>query len=351
MTNTRKRPSDRPKSSSLEPRGVGGSSTAYGAFSVSSTGVLAYSGGLPIQSELRWVARSARVGDIVAPRGDYVDLALSPDQSRVAYSLVDAQSQASDIWVLDLVRGTAPRITFERLMDASAVWSPGGDQIVFRSNRSSTIGVELFTTSSSPGGATRKIYGYEDVRPELPSNIVPYDWSPDGQVVFSQSTISAGYGIWTTSIERKNARKIIDTQHNELHAAVSPDGRWLAYASDLSGRYEIYVRALRDGTEERLVSTGGGMQPRWRGNGRELFYVRADGMLMQVSVSSGARFDAAAPTALFQTGFPTVLNPYRTDYVPASDGQRFLMKVPVKQAPPSIMVVLNWPALLSTTAR
>jgi serine/threonine protein kinase/Tol biopolymer transport system component len=332
-------------------QGVGASSTAYGAFSVSSTGVLAYAGGLPAQSELRWVARSGRPGGVIAPQGDYIDLALSPDQSRVAYSMVDPQSQASDIWILDLARGTSARITAERLMDASAVWSPNSDQIIFRSNRSSTIGVELFLTTSSPGGTTRRIYGFEDAPSAVYSNVVPYYWSPDGQVVFSQATIDAGYGIWISSIDRKNPKKILDTRHNELHAAISPDGRWMAYASDLSGRYEIYVQDFPAGVHRTPVSTGGGMQPQWRRDGRELYYVRADGMLMQVSVTPGTPFDAAAPTALFQTAFPTVLNPYRTDYSAAPDGQRFLMKVPIKQPPPSITVVLNWPALLPDTSK
>ena len=96
------------------------------------------------------------------PKGDYVDLSLSPDQSRVAYSRVDPQSQAPDVWILDLARGTSTRITSERLVDASPIWSPNGDQIIFRSNRSSTIGVELYLTTSSPGGTTRRIYGLED---------------------------------------------------------------------------------------------------------------------------------------------------------------------------------------------
>ena len=333
--------------SAVVVRGVGGSSTAYGAFSVSSTGVLAYTGGLSTQSELRWVERSGGTGDLVAPKGDYVDLSLSPDQSRVAYSRVDPQSQAPDVWILDLARGTSTRITSERLVDASPIWSPGGDQIIFRSNRTSTIGVELYLTTSSPGGTTRRIFGLEDAGPNTPSNVIPCYWSPGGQVVFYQATLNAGYGIWTSSVEQKNPKAILDTQYNELHAAISPDGRWMAHASDQSGRYEIYVQDFPGGARRTLVSTNGGMQPQWRGDGRELYYIQADGSLMQVAVRTGERFDASAPTALFKTAIPTMLNPYRMDYVPAADGQRFLMKVPVKETPPAITVVLNWPALLN----
>ena len=330
-------------------RGVGGSSTAYSGFSVSATGVLAYAGGLSTQSELRWVDRLGRTGNLVAPKGDYVDLSLSPDQSRVAYSRVDPQSQAPDVWILDLARGTSTRITSERLVDAGPIWSPSGNQIAFRSNRATTLGVELYVTTSSPGGTTQRILSSEDAGPDPPSNVIPSCWLPDGQVVFFQATMDAGYGIWTSSVEHKNPKAILDTKFNEVQPAVSPDGRRMAYASDQSGRYEIYVQDFPAGGQRTLVSTNGGMQPRWRGDGRELYYIQADSSLMRVAVPAGERFDPAAPTTLFKTAIPPMLNPYRMDYVPAADGQRFLMKVPVKETPPAITVVLNWPALLNRT--
>ena len=186
-------------------RGVGGSSTAYAAFSASATGILAYAGGLSNQSELRWVDRSGRPGTVVAPKGDYVDLSLSPDQSRVAYGRVDPQSQAPDVWIQDLARGTSTRITSERLVDASPIWSPGGDQIIFRSNRSSTIGVELYLTTSSPGGATTRILGLEDMGGKTPSNLIASNWLPDGQFVFYQATLDNAYGIWTSSIREESS--------------------------------------------------------------------------------------------------------------------------------------------------
>jgi hypothetical protein len=208
----------------------------------------------------------------------------------------------------------------------------------------------LFLTTSTPGGTTKRIYGLEDAGRNTPSNAMPHYWSPDGQVVFSQATMDAGYGIWTSSIERKNRKSVLDTQYNETQAAISPGGHWMAYASDQSGRYEIYVQDFPAGGQRTLVSTNGGMQPQWRGDGRELYYIQADGSLMQVTIKADQRFDFAAPTVLFKTEISTVLNPYRMDYVPAADGQRFLMKVPVKETPPAITVVLHWPALLGGTA-
>ncbi len=330
-------------------RGVGGSSTAYGAFSVSTTGVLAYTGALSSQSEVRWIDRSGYPGNLVAPKAEYVDLNLSPDQARLAYSRLDPQSQAPDVWILDMPRGTSTRITSERLLDASPIWSPNGDEIIFRSNRTSAIGVELYLTSSSPGGTTKRILALEDTGRNTASNAIPCFWTADGQVVFYMSTLEAGYGIWTSSIEKKEPKPLVDTQYNEVQAALSPDGRWMAFASDLSGRFEIYVQDFPAGAARTLVSANGGMQPRWRGDGRELYFLQGDGSLMEVAVKSGPRFDASAPALLFKTELPASVNPQRLDYVPAADGRRFLMKLPVQRTPPAITVVLNWPSLLTKT--
>jgi serine/threonine protein kinase len=118
-----------------------------------------------------------------------------------------------------------------------------------------------------------------------------------------------------------------------------------AYASDQSGQYEIYVQEFPSGTQ-RTISIGGGMQPQWRRDGHELYYLAPDGSLMHVAVNAGERLTTTAPKVLFKTLIPPVLNPYRMDYVPAVDGQRFLMKVPLNRDAPVITVVLNWPALL-----
>ena len=219
-------------------RGVGGSSTAYGSFSVSTTGVLAYTGALSIQSELRWVDRSGRTGELVSPEGDYVDFRLSPDQSRVAYARVDPQMQAPDVWILDLTRVTSTRITSERLVDAGPIWSPNGEQIVFRSNRSSTIGVELYVTSSSPGGTTRRIYGSRMRDRTSPA----MRWRRTGQAMgrccSSRRRWRRAMGSGPVRLRRRIPKPILDTQYNEVQAAVSPDERWMAYARSIG--------ALRD---------------------------------------------------------------------------------------------------------
>jgi hypothetical protein len=209
----------------------------------------------------------------------------------------------------------------------------------------------LYVTTSSPGGTTERILDLQNVGSNTPSNIIPSHWLPDGRLVFFQATMNNAYGILMTSIGQKSPMTILDTPYNELQAALSPNGQWMAYSSDQSGQYEIYVQDFPAGKQRTVVSTKGGQQPQWRSDSRELYYIQTDGSLMQVSVGPGERFDASAPTALFKTEIPTILNPYRMDYVPAADGKRFLMKVPIEETPPAITIVLDWPALLKAETR
>lgn len=165
-------------------------------------------------------------------------------------------------------------------------------------------------------------------------------------------SVGNGYGISTMSASGGDAKALLDTPANELHASLSPNGQWMAYASDQqSGRYEIFIQDFPAGTRRTQVSTNGGMQPKWRGDSKELYYLQSDGTLMSVAIGAGAAVDAAMPRALFKGPGPKVLDPYRSDYEPASDGQRFLMKVPASTSRPNaITVVLNWTALLAKQA-
>jgi Tol biopolymer transport system component len=328
-------------------REVAGSSTGHGSFSVSATGVVAYTKGQFNRSEVRWVDRSGTPGPVVLGEADYADFSLSPDQTRLAYSLVDEQTQAPDVWILDMVRGTPARITSERLVDTSPIWSPDGNEILFRSNRSSSVGVELYRTSASPGGSTALILGAADVAGVVRSNLKASHWLPDGRILFWHATPDAGYGIWSVSSTGDDPKMILETSNNELQAAVSPDGRWMAYASNFSGHYEVYVQDFPAGNRREVISKDGGTQPQWRGDGRELYYLGADGSIMQVAVAGGDRFSAAPAKPLFKTTNSSAFNPYRMDFVPAADGKRFLVRVPVSREAPAITVVLNWPALLA----
>jgi serine/threonine protein kinase len=332
---------------------VAGSSTGHGAFSVSPAGVLAYSSGLLTQSELRWIDRAGRTLVSAAPPADYVDFRLSPDESRLAFSRIDPDVQAADVWVRDLARGTESRLTAQPLTDAAPQWSPAGDQIIFRSNRTSAP-LELFRTRPSPGASAESVFSREQQlsgHSTSLGNVLSTDWSPDGKfIIYHVTTGESGYDLWALPLEGdRKPMSIAHAKYNELQGVVSPDNRWIAYASDESGKYEIYVQRFPDPSvgQKTTVSTGGGSQPRWSKDGRELFYLRSDGNLMAVAVRTRPDFESGAVTTLFKTALSTNMNAYRMDYVPAADGQRFLMKVPVEgTTPPSITVVLNWTALL-----
>ena len=336
----------------VAPR-VAAASTGYASFSVSRTGVLAYSTGLLAPTEIRWVDRGGHSSETVLPAADYVDFHLSPDGTRLAFSRTDVQTQAPDIWIRDLNRGTDARITSEPLTDAAPLWSPNGDSIIYRSNRANA-NLELFRTPSRPGGEHELVYGADAQRQAhgntFASNILSDDWSQDGRyVVYHVVTGESGYDLWALPLDGAKPIRVAHSQFNETQAVVSPDSRRIAYVSDESGRFEVYVQSFPDASVEpkTTVSSGGGSQPRWSRDGHELYYLRADGTLMAVAVRTQPSFELGAVTTLFKTSLSTFVNPYRSDYVPSADGRRFLMKVPVADATlPSITVVMNWPALM-----
>ncbi len=332
---------------------VGASSTAHAAFSASETGVLAYSSRLLPVSELAWVDRTGRRLQTIAPAADYVDFRLSPDGTALALSRTSQQTQAPDIWVLDLVRGTEARVTSATLTETSPIWSPGGDQIIFRANNAGA-NIEFFRTLPRSGANVDSVWSREQqlqAHGAALSNVLSSDWTRDGRyVVYHVTNEDSGFDVWALPLEGDRTPIVVgNSRYNEMQGQVAPNSQWIAYASDESGRYEVYVQAFPSpgAGGKRTVSRSGGTQPRWSANGRELFYVRGDGTLVSTAVTSLAPLTLGQETPLFVTDV-SGMNAYRTDYEPAADGQRFVMKVPVAGAPPpSITVVLNWPALLA----
>jgi Tol biopolymer transport system component len=181
-----------------------------------------------------------------------------------------------------------------------------------------------------------------------PPILFPSDWSADGRfLAYYRSDPKTQLDIWTLGADRADERKPIPFlrgDFNESQPQFSPDGRWVAYVSDESGSQQVYVRSFLAVGGQRQISTDGGTQPRWRRDGKELFYLARDRKLMAVMVKTGATLEADLPRVLFQTELN--VNALRQSYAVSANGQRFLLNTPSEVRPSSIIVVVNWTAAL-----
>ena len=320
--------------------GVGATITGYSAFSVSRTGVLAYARPIAVPGQLRWFDRAGNPMTRVGEPAEYLDFELSPDEKTLAFSRVDdAGLTSADLWLLDLARNVPTRFTAHPMNDASPVWSPDGTRVVFRSNRQGYTA--LFGKGASGTDAERVIL-------DTGFSLRPTDWSADGKlIVFSTTTPTGEYEVWVWRPDGTDEpRPAVRTPLNATHGRLSPNGRWLAYASDESGEQQVWLQSFPDGNNRHQVSPDGGSEPRWRRDGNELFYLSNSHKLMSVAIPGGDVLDAGTPRALFDVRVPLTGNPFRSNYAVTADGLRFLINTWVEPAPPPIDVVVNWPALL-----
>ncbi len=309
--------------------------TALGIFSISTNGVLCYQTGNRELSQLTWFDRSGKqLGQAGSP-GLYNEPALSPDGQRLA--LNSDTRELGDIWILELARGTFTRFTFDPNTDRRAVWSPDGSRVVFTSNRSGRD--HLYQRLATGSG------GDELLLPD--AGVTADDWSPDGQFLLYEANRPGSYvDLWILPMtgDRKTF-PFLQTPFDETHGQFSPDGRWITYVSNESGQPEVYVQTFPPSGGKWQVSIGGGDQPQWRRDGKEIFYLGPDRKVMVVSVTAGASFQSGTPAALFQTRVvPSNLTGARNNYAVARDGQRFLVNNIVENNASPITVVLNWTA-------
>ena len=315
--------------------------------SASGTGTLAYAAAMLQRGRLTWFSRAGNPLNSVGVEGDYPDFRLSPNGETLAVSLVDPKAWNPDVWLIDLVRGGPSRFTVGSALSAASVWSPDGTRIVFRTNRNGQT--ELYAKSAGGGGNEEAVLTYETQHAagmDSP-NLVGSDWSPDGRyIIGSVPQQSTGEDLWLVPLSGdKKPFRFLGPPSDQIHANFSPDGRFVAYTSNESGRFQVYVQTFPLSNRKWQVSTDGGYEPRWRADGREIYYLSDDRKLMAVAVGAGPSF--AVPKVLFQTRVPEGVSSRRTHYVPSRDGQRFLINTQTADASPNpITVVLNWQAEL-----
>jgi Tol biopolymer transport system component len=316
--------------------------SSYGFFSASETGVLAYRSGGDESSarQLQWFDRAGKELEKLGSPGSYGNVALAPDGKLAAVENVSNGNR--DLWLIDVQRATSTRFTTDPADDRAPVWSPNGNRIFFVSGRP---GMRIYEKESS-GVAAESLLRKSDL------SEWPYSLSPDGRLLlFAVNDPKTLQDLWILPLggERKPV-PFVQTPFREIQGQFSPTGagpqRWVAYSSNDSGAFEVYVQSYPIG-RKYPISKGGGVMPRWRPDGRELFYLGPGGALMSVEVKSSPRFEASMPRTLFQTRMPPQLStPWAFYYAVAPDGNRFLINTVGTGAEQQavVTVVLNWQA-------
>lgn len=305
-------------------------------FTASDNGLLIYDPHVDRQrSQLLWVDRHGTPLHVLAQLDDVGVPVLSPDESRIVVARKDLATNNNDLWLTDPLGDNPVKFTFDPGSDLLGLWSPDGQRIVWTSTRNGSF--DLYEKEVSSQGTDTPL-----LRSEEPK--FPLDWSRDGRfLLYRQISPQTNHDIFVlpTSGERKPA-PYLETAAMENGGAFSPDGNWIAYSSDESGLVEVYVESFPTHGGKRQISLAGGSGPRWRADGKELYYYSLDGTLMTVSVTGGG--------ASLTTGTPTVLFPFRPaaattgpSYAVTRNGQRFLLSAIVEaDAKAALSVVQNW---------
>jgi serine/threonine protein kinase/Tol biopolymer transport system component len=318
------------------------STLSSASFSASPNGVLVWrqAANFP-QSSMQWFDRSGKKLSVVGEVADYSNPALSPDDSKLAVGIRDPQTKTRDIWIFDLLRGTRTRLTFDPADDLDSIWSPDGTRIAFTSNRTGQR--NIYQKPADGSGTEELLLGGKEGEENVE------DWSRDGKYLMYNYQPPSGPRLYVLPLDGdRKPRRFVNAEFMTQQGQFSPNGRWVAYRSTESGTTEIYVQGFTlDSSQARgkwQVSVAGGELPRWRRDGKELFFHFGDGFFAVDVKTDGASFEAGIPRLLFQV--PTVISGVAgggAPFVVTRDGQRFLVFAAVEKASNQpLEVLLNW---------
>src|SRR3984957_1957760 len=314
----------------------------WGAFSVADNGTVVYNPNVGAAlSIFTWYDRAGKELGTVGDVGVLSNPNLSPDDSRVALDLADAKATSVNVWLNDVKRGTNSRFTFDNAEDVGGVWSRDGSLIAYRSLQANDTNV--FVKQAQGLQPARSIFSVKDSG-HVSDDLAPNSWSLDNkELLCTLQPAEGGSQLVLLSASGGKMTRFLTTKSSESNGQISPDGKWVAYASNESGDWEIYVTTYPTAAGKWQVSRGGGTEPRWRGDGKEMFYIGAGSTLMAVPVTSDGTFAAGNPTPLFRTQFRAqVSSTDQFSYDVTKDGQRFVVNryaKPVQVAP--LHIILN----------
>jgi Tol biopolymer transport system component len=318
-----------------------------GAYAVSETGVLVFQGGGSGygKSRLTWLDRTGKQIGVLGDEEDYegvtannsAEVSLSPDGTR-ATAVITGSNAQPDVWIFDVARGTRMRLTIDPAGANAPVWSPDGNTILYRSTRNQQSA--LYKRRADGAGA-------EELVPSDQFGKIPESWSPDGRYVLyyiGGPAPVATQDVWVLPMfGAQKPYPFIQSPFNDRRSQFSPDGRWVAYQSNETGRFEVYIVPFPGPGGKTQVSTEGGREPRWRRDGKELFYLAGTSLTAAAVTTAAERPAIGKATRLFELQTPRGANEV---YDVAPDGRRFLVDVAAAQPNDPITVVVNWPALL-----
>jgi serine/threonine protein kinase len=302
-------------------------STYWSAFTVAPNGMLIYNESIGAgESALTWIDRSGKELSRIGEPATIANPTLSLDGTRVAVDISDQKANNVDIWIESTTGAGNSRFTFDPSEEVAGVWSRDGKTMAYRIATSEGTSVYLKPTS----GRERERKRFT-IPPSTMDDLVPNSWSLDDTQILCTRQASSGDYLVLLPTAGGEPTRVLTSKGSETNGQISPDGRWMAYASDESGNWEIYVTSFPDAAGKWQVSRGGGAEPRWRGDGKEIFYVAPSGMLMAVPVNGEATFATGTPASLFQIhGRAPISSTDIFTYDVAADGKKFLVNRYVK---------------------